>query len=71
MIVGFNYVLPFGKHVGKRIQTVLKHDPQYIRWAMANIHWFEPSEHVLNALDRIEIVSGIEKSRIVMQCRKV
>ena len=61
MIVGFNYTFRFGKHVGKTVQRVLKQNPQYIRWAMSTLNWFEPSEHVLVTLDRIETINRIEK----------
>lgn len=33
--------LTFGKHRGQTLEQVIKSDPQYIRWCLRSIEWFE------------------------------
>lgn len=30
----------FGKHKGKFVSDVIKNDPQYVKWALDNVEWF-------------------------------
>lgn len=47
--------LTFGKHRGRTLEQVIHGDPQYIRWCLRTIEWFEIDKpaviELLNTLD--------------------
>lgn len=43
--------LPFGKHKGATVQSVIKHDPLWLQWALDNIKSLSVSHEVEAALD--------------------
>ena len=44
-------VMPFGRHKGKLIGTVIKEDPEYISWAVNNVDGFVLDDQAVEYLE--------------------